>query len=159
MREARSLGVPTPLVYFVDLNRTEIIMQKICGTRLKDILTNSPKDSIEALCVATGRTIAKLHEGRIIHGDLTTSNFIVSNRNNIVLIDFGLSFVSTRLEDQAVDIHLLKEVLSSAHCNVANTTLDNMLEGYSEVAGKDHLQKLLTKVREVERRGRYARVI
>lgn len=41
-----------------------------------------------------GSVIGKLHSLNIIHGDLTTSNFLLRrDANHIVLIDFGLAEV------------------------------------------------------------------
>lgn len=39
-----------------------------------------------------GILICKIHELGIIHGDLTTSNMMMNKDNEIVLIDFGLSY-------------------------------------------------------------------
>ena len=156
--DARNSGVPTPLVYFIDLDEAEIVMQYIIGTRLKEIITNCREKYNDILYLNVGRSIAKLHKENIIHGDLTTSNFIVMKNNILVLIDFGLSFSSQRLEDKAVDLHLMKEALTSAHSKVADEVFNKMLEGYSEVVGTKIVKDLLKKVREIERRGRYTRV-
>jgi len=133
-------------------------MQYIIGTRLKEIITNCREKYNDILYLNVGRSIAKLHKENIIHGDLTTSNFIVMKNNILVLIDFGLSFSSQRLEDKAVDLHLMKEALTSAHSKVADEVFNKMLEGYSEVVGTKIVKDLLKKVREIERRGRYTRV-
>ena len=50
-----------------------------------------------------------------MHGDLTTKNAIIHG-DRLVLIDFGLSFISDRLEDRGEDIHLLKQAIKSS-CN------------------------------------------
>ena len=42
-----------------------------------------------------------------MHGDLTTSNFIFY-KNQIYIIDFGLSQNSIKPEDHAVDLRLIK---------------------------------------------------
>src|SRR3989338_6220467 len=54
----------------------------------------------------------EIYNNNIIHHDLTTSNMI-SKKDKIFFIDFGLSFFSTKIEDRAVDLHLLKEALES----------------------------------------------
>jgi TP53 regulating kinase-like protein len=76
-----------------------------------------------------------------------------------VLIDFGLSFYSSRLEDKAVDIRLIKEVMSSAHADVFDELFNNFVQGYSSVVGNEYASRILKKVREIEKRGRYARVV
>jgi len=156
--DARKSGVSTPLVYFVDQNKAEIVMQFIKGTRFKEIIAYSKPDDVYTLCSDVGTNIAKLHKNNIIHGDLTTSNFLVMENNVIVLIDFGLAFSSQRLEDKAVDLHLMKETLTSAHSKVADDAFKKILEGYSKFVGIDMIKDLIKKVREIERRGRYTRV-
>lgn len=157
LMRARESGVSTPLVYLVDTKRCEIIMQYIEGNRMKEIIDSSNGESIDELCIKLGQCIAKLHRKNLIHGDLTTSNFILSNDKNLVLIDFGLSFFSQRLEDKAVDLHLIKEVLTSAHKN-SKKIFAKILEGYGTIAGESMVKVLLNKIKEIERRGRYARV-
>ncbi|CAF0817973.1 unnamed protein product, partial [Rotaria sordida] len=38
-----------------------------------------------------GTTIGRLHQAQIIHGDLTTSNMLLTENDQLYLIDFGLS--------------------------------------------------------------------
>ena len=52
----------------------------------------------------------------MIHGDLTTSNMIVREADEaLVLIDFGLATVATLPEDKAVDLYVLERAITSAH--------------------------------------------
>ncbi len=157
LMDARKVGVTTPLVYFIDQNKAEIIMQYIKGTRLKEIISDKRVDNIDSLLSGVGRCIAKLHKDNIIHGDLTTSNFLVS-RNSLVFIDFGLAFFSQRLEDMAVDLHLMKGILKSAHSKVADDAFNRILEGYGEISEEKTVKILVKKMGEIERRGRYTRV-
>ncbi len=156
--EARKLGVATPLIYFVDQERGEIVMQFLHGRRLKEIINGNNDEAVAKWCREVGRYVARLHSGRIIHGDLTTSNFIVVG-DRLALIDFGLSFYSTRLEDRAVDLHLLYMVADSAHHRHANRVTKAVLEGYREVMGEDGAMKMLRQLKEVERRGRYKKQV
>ncbi|MER3407899.1 MAG: Kae1-associated kinase Bud32 [Nitrososphaera sp.] len=103
MSAAKAAGVPTPFVYFVDPSAAEIIMEFVEGPVAKDVLDRR-------LCEQMGRYAAMLHAGNIVHGDLTTSNFVVRGKS-LVLLDFGLSYYSERLEDKAVDVRLIKEPL------------------------------------------------
>lgn len=145
---AKAAGVASPFVYFVDPVQAEIIMEYVRGKSVKDVLT--PK-----VCRDIGRYAAMLHAGNIIHGDLTTSNFIINER--LVLLDFGLAYYSERVEDMATDIRLIKEVFSSAHISVRNA-FSSFVKGYAGVAGKKRTDKILENVKEIEQRGRYARV-
>lgn len=97
---------------------------------------------LEKIIFDMGINLAKLHNADIIHGDLTTSNILVSlkyyhlilrklsvNPNDTVVksivfnstytamffIDFGLSYVSSMVEDKAVDLYVLKRAIISAN--------------------------------------------
>jgi TP53 regulating kinase and related kinases len=147
---AKIAGVISPFLYFIDPLHAEIIMEFIEGNNAKDVIT--PQLSFEI-----GKYTALLHVNNIIHGDLTTSNFIVAKK--LVLLDFGLSYYSERTEDQAVDIKLIKQIFSSAHISVYKSGYKSFIRGYSEIVGEKITQKILENVSEIERRGRYARVI
>ncbi len=62
------------------------------------------------MCHEIGESIARLHQCGIIHGDLTTSNLILSG-DKIVFIDFGLSRISQLTEDKGVDLLVFKKAL------------------------------------------------
>jgi TP53 regulating kinase-like protein len=147
---AKKTGIISPFIYFIDVLHAEIVMEFIEGINVKEVVT-------PWLCSKIGLYTSLLHGNNIIHGDLTTSNFIVSKE--IVLIDFGLSYYSSRLEDKAVDIRLIKQVFSSAHKSIYEDAYNSFMKGYSQIAGKKKTEKILEKVGEIERRGRYARVI
>ena len=146
---AKRAGVSSPFVYFLDPVNAEIILQFIEGQNVKDVLT-------PALCREMGRYTALLHAINLIHGDLTTSNFIV-NGKRLVLLDFGLAYYSERAEDAATDVRLIKEVFTSAHVQVRDA-FQRFANGYASVAGKKKAAKILENVQEIEQRGRYARV-
>ena len=148
MSAAKSAGVTSPFVHFVDPAGAEIIMEFVEGDNVRDAITPD-------LCHEMGRYAGLLHANNIIHGDLTTSNFITNKK--LVLLDFGLSYYSERTEDMATDIRLIKEVFTSAHIAVKHA-LPRFVEGYANVAGRKRADKILENVREIEQRGRYARV-
>jgi len=151
---AKSLGVPTPIVYFVDPFSGEIIMQFVEGKRLKELLKEDRELGVK-LFRRVGGNLALLHKSNIIHGDPTTSNLIITKEGSVVMIDFGLSFYSRRLEDKAVDLHLMRQVLNSEHFEVARSCFGNLMEGYRSVVGEGVADQTIRKVREIERRGRY----
>ncbi len=147
---AKQAKIRTPFIYFLDPQKGEIIMEYIKGKNVKDILSTK-------VCLEMGRYAGLLHSIDIIHGDLTTNNFII-NKNQLVLIDFGLSFISQRFEDKAVDLRLMKEILGSVHADLYEKAYENFLDGYSEVTNKKDLKTILKNIQEIENRGRYARI-
>jgi len=75
--------------------------------------------------------IAKLHNGGVIHGDLTTSNMMVKN-NQVYLIDFGLSYVKNDIEDQAVDLYVLEKAFLSTH-PLLDKEFEELLKYYGQL--------------------------
>ncbi|KAI3782606.1 hypothetical protein L2E82_12658 [Cichorium intybus] len=78
-------------------------------------------EKMDDIVLQIGDTIGKLHDGGVIHGDLTTSNMLWrSDTNQLVLIDFGLSFVSRLPEDKGVDVYVPERALLSMHSSCGN---------------------------------------
>ncbi|MGH9981767.1 MAG: KEOPS complex kinase/ATPase Bud32 [Nitrososphaeraceae archaeon] len=150
LHDVKKTGIKTPFLYFVDPKRAEIIMEYIDGENVKDILSKE-------IAFKIGKYVSTLHNKNIIHGDLTTSNFI-KRKEDLYLIDFGLSFYSERIEDMATDIRIIKEILSSAHIHIFEETYESFLEGYALVTNKN-FNRILKVVKDIEARGRYARVV
>ena len=151
---ARTFGVPTPLIYFVNLEKSSIIMQEIPGTPIHDL----SESKIIKLSKEIGKLVGILHKNGIMHGDLTTSNFILF-KNTVYVIDFGLSQNTIKPEDHAVDLRLIKEILNSAHAKIMQSAWKNLLLGYKSVVGTSYNTKITKLVSDIENRGRYAEVI
>jgi TP53 regulating kinase and related kinases len=151
LSNAKETGVRTPFIYFVDPVSAEIVMEFIEGTNVKEKMDGN-------LALQMGRYAGLLHINNLIHNDLTTSNFINSKNNQLVLLDFGLSFFSERLEDKAVDIRLVKEVFSSFYASIFDLIFSRFLLGYSSILGQKDMRATLRVVHEIEQRGRYSRV-
>jgi len=149
MAHARRAGVRTPLIYDIDMGKCIIVMEFIEGIIAKMVLQELPNR--KELAMAIGRQVGKLHRADIVHGDLTTSNIIFQGQEPC-FIDFGLGERSQEMEKKGVDMHLLKEALSSAHSEhselyhaVACGYVDTYPEG----------ERVLALVEEIEGRGRY----
>jgi len=154
LSQVKSFGIPTPLVYFVNLKKALIVMQEIPGKPVHDL----PELKIVELSKEIGKLVGMLHKNGIMHGDLTTSNFIFF-QNTVFVIDFGLSQNTIKPEDHAVDLRLIKEILNSAHAKIMESTWKNFLNGYKSIVGNANYVKITKLVSEIESRGRYAAVI
>lgn len=154
LSEVKYFGIPTPLVYCVNLKKSEIFMQEIPGKPVHDL---SPNKIIE-LSKEIGRLVGIMHKNGIMHGDLTTSNFILF-KNRIYVIDFGLSQKTIKSEDHAVDLRLIKEILNSAHAKIMESSWKNFLSGYKSIVGISKFNKISNLVSQIEGRGRYATVV
>lgn len=166
LNEARALikvkeyGINTPQVYEIDTESSTIIMRYIAGTKLRDLINILSDDEKKEIFTRLGRIIAILHINGHIHGDITTSNIILTQNNDIFLIDFGLHDYSDSIEDKSVDLHLLKRVLISSHGNNFKLCFDAFLEAYrSEYKdrGKDAYNEIIKNISIIETRGRYVK--
>ncbi len=157
LHRAKSAGVPTPYLYQVDMVDSTLVMEFVEGPRMKDRVPTSGGRELSHLFRMLGGSVARLHAAGIVHGDLTTSNAIIRGPE-LVLIDFGLASQSLKLEDQAVDLRLIKETITGAHSSVAAAAMKALLAGYGAVLGESRLRSATRQLREIERRGRYARV-
>jgi Kae1-associated kinase Bud32 len=143
-KEAKLLSkLPVKAPKLISSDKQKITMEYIKGKQVKEILNKKI-----TLAKQIGQILTKLHNQNIIHGDLTTSNMIYNK--NIYLIDFGLSYHSTRVEDKAVDIHLFKRALDSKHSKIANKAFKEFLKGYKP----KHKREILKRLEIVELRGR-----
>jgi TP53 regulating kinase and related kinases len=142
LSKCRRMGMDTPTLYLVDLEKNRLFMEKVPGVTVKQQLRTyyekaSNNESMPygeeglALARAVGAAVAKMHNGEIIHGDLTTSNMFIRSTSgagsaaedtntaspSIVIIDFGLSNTSSMHEDKAVDLYVMERALASTHAN------------------------------------------
>ena len=156
MHEAKAAGVPTPLIYMVNVPRASITMEFIEGQQIKTAAKQGPtRKSASKLCVVIGELIGKLHRHGLIHGDLTTSNMILTPEGKIFFVDFGLGEKNIEVEAQGVDLHLMKRALQSTHYQFWEECFKNVLFGYSSILGVEATEKVYEKIKEIERRGRY----
>lgn len=110
---------PVPL--HVDTQASVLYMSFVPGLSVKQRLFERPSPAeLSALAADIGRAVARLHDGSVVHGDLTTSNMVLRQADGaLVLIDFGLSYTTTLPEDKAVDLYVLERAITSAHSDLA----------------------------------------
>ena len=151
MRDARSAGVRSPVVYDADLRNGSIIMEYISGESVKKILDEHPERASE-ICARIGEMIAKLHRNGISHGDLTTSNMIIDDRDQMYLIDFSLGDTRVGLEEMGVDLHLMERAFTSAHSDLEGA-FEEMIDSYRK--NMPDADKVLARVEDIKSRARY----
>ena len=155
MHRAKEAGVPTPIVFLVDLREATIVMEFVEGKQVKHVLNGLPQDEKRRLCQHIGELVGKLHSHGIVHGDLTTSNMILTSKGKVVFIDFGLSDQTWELEARGVDLHLMKRAIASTHYMHAEECFKGIMAGYEKIMGKNATNEVFEKIAEIERRGRY----
>ncbi|XP_076350926.1 EKC/KEOPS complex subunit Tp53rkb-like isoform X2 [Tachypleus tridentatus] len=162
----RMLGIHTPAVYSIDFSTRVIIMEDVSeDTRTMrmhiDSVQKSNKNDVlkelKQLMERVGQIIAILHKNNIVHGDLTTSNMLVKlgkdcSTQDVIIIDFGLSYVDGSAEDKGVDLYVLERAFLSTHPNTEEL-FKTLLQSYSRNCGKGS-SEVLNKLEEVRMRGR-----
>ncbi|PKK86635.1 MAG: Kae1-associated kinase Bud32 [Thermoplasmata archaeon HGW-Thermoplasmata-1] len=152
LHEARRAGVNVPVIYDVDVQNGQITMEYVEGKRVKDALHSMARAEMEALCMEVGRSVARLHNANLIHGDLTTSNMILSD-GKVVFIDFGLGAKTESVEDRGVDLHVLMEAFESTHSERPDC-FENAWRGYEDICWHG-AAAVRQKIDDIIRRGRY----
>lgn len=141
--------ITVPAIRATNEQTKELVIEYVAGKKVAEILDKTKK--LQAYAKQIGKSVAKLHDANIIHGDLTTSNMLVKG-STIYFIDFGLGFQSARIEDKAVDLHVLKEALEARHPKVWQRVWNQILKSYKS---SKHYKETITRLNKVEQRGRY----
>lgn len=119
-----------------DLTTSNMILVENSDKQFRNI-TPTSKD-ISQLTISSRKIVAK--------PDLKPS--ISEAKPSVFFIDFGLGFHSNRIEDKAVDIHLLKQALEAKHFKHWEVLFKEFIKGYNN-------SKVLEQLKKVESRGRY----
>lgn len=129
--------------------------QSACDYIISNNLKADSKDMM-TLCQSIGKCIAELHNIGIIHGDLTTMNLLLKEKEPtestkrikletsdtsdldyelpskeyiVIPIDFGLATGSFHAEERAVDLYVLERALLSTHFS-ENSIFNQIFEVY-----------------------------
>ncbi len=83
-----------------------------------------------------------------------SNNKIINNNIKnfkVYLIDFGLGFHSRKIEDKAVDLHLLQQALNAKHFKIAEQCFEIILKNYKS----NQYELIIPRIKIIEQRGRY----
>jgi len=155
IHEAKTAGAKVPSIVGVDVENNAIVMTHLDGTVARERLDDMSINDARKLLRSIGEQIGLLHTAGIVHGDLTTSNVIVSPSGEPFIVDFGMSRRSTEPEDRGVDLHLLQRSIVASHNKDSSSMMNSMIRGYEQTAGKKAASSTWRKAREIARRGRY----
>ena len=173
MCKARRAGVPVPAVHLLDERRGCVFMERLAGGTVRDRLRGmyqkrkagaSPGEAGEAdackpyergVAEELARLVVRLHDAGVVHGDLTTSNFMMSGPEagggKMHVIDFGLAGTSTSNEDRAVDLYVLERAVATTHPGSGAFVREVMSVYKNESKSGD---KVMQRLAEVRARGR-----
>ncbi len=145
LRKAERIGIRVPGIISVEKNI--IVMEFVDGKTMQTMLNKKST----SLCRQAGKIIGKMHSHNLIHGDLTTSNIIVSGKE-LVFVDFGLGFESNRAEDKAVDLLNLKKTFGATHSGIFENGWKMIIAGYLSAHPN---MIVIEQMEKVEKRVRY----
>lgn len=143
---AREAGVRVPKLLSMDDKEYVLVFERIDGELLRDVFGRG--ESVRELSVEVGGILRRLHDGGIVHNDLTTSNLIAS-AGGVYLIDFGLAYHTARLEDKAMDLVVFKKSIKATHTSISAMIWAGLMEGYLPD------RETLKRVETIENRVRY----
>ncbi|KAG5476955.1 hypothetical protein LSCM1_05289 [Leishmania martiniquensis] len=207
-REARALercvkkGIRAPRLLGADYANTFLVMSYEAGPTVKEALDTehtagvqqtskgavasvhqqqpTPSPVTAALLHSIGVVVARLHNANIVHGDLTTSNFIyvcdggaaaaaskvdgmtapessapmLPTAEDIIVLDFGLISDKYSAEERAVDLYVLERAIASTHPYLSAFASDVLLEGYRSATDPEKGEEALRRLEAVRARGR-----
>ncbi|MGA1792979.1 MAG: bifunctional N(6)-L-threonylcarbamoyladenine synthase/serine/threonine protein kinase [Thermoplasmatota archaeon] len=151
----RSIGIRTPYVLDVDMGDNTLVLEMLKGPRLATHLNIKPRGEQGKLLRSMGEIIGRMHRNDIVHGDLTTSNFILMREEPepvLGVIDTSLSEKTAELEKKGVDLRLFFEVFYSTHEGLRELE-DDFWTGY----GRENpdADEVRSKLNDINQRGRY----
>ncbi len=151
----KKLGIPVPSIYDLDMLNFTLILEYIEGEILRDALLSNALDKKkeEEIFRQIGRYVGIMHKANVIHGDLTTSNIILTPVGKLVFIDFGLGSISTSIEDKGIELRVFYTSLNSKHYGKISYLFQAFLTGYIETYPGS--ESIIRKFHEISRRGRY----
>ncbi|HYY50152.1 MAG TPA: nucleotidyltransferase domain-containing protein [Nitrososphaeraceae archaeon] len=148
LRHIRSIGLHSPLIQSVVLDKTTLVCEFIEGELLSDILNrfssnkNNAHRYLEWIDLA-GQHIGKIHAHNCIVGDIKPTNMIISNNK---LYFTGLDQFNFNSDEPLSDIiYFIGNTLEGIPANtfVARQILEKFFEGYSKQMPADSIKKFV----------------
>ena len=153
----------TALNYF-PLEKQKLIMKKI-GESIaklhKEDIIHGDLTTSNMILVYDNNTISsnsQVNNHNVNNSNINDKSKLTNKRNEdndlkIFFIDFGLGYISKKVEDKAVDLHLLKQALEAKHF----MHWKDLYEEFSKAYSKNYpgSKVIFERIAAVEKRGRY----
>jgi len=174
LRDAREAGVRTPVVMDIDPEAGRLVLERVEGPTLRWALDGLPGPDRERAARALGAVLGALHAAGMVHGDPTTSNFILERMEDevegvkaglpgLAVLDISMGGRADGVEERGVDLRLLSEAFVSTH-HIHGDLFRVVLEGYREAFPEgaegsiDRMDAIAARGRYIARKGRTAGV-
>jgi TP53 regulating kinase-like protein len=155
LHQAKMTGARVPTLFGIDSDTKSIAMTYLSGNSVRESLDSMKSSEAGKLFTELGSQLGLLHIGGIVHGDLTTSNIIVTKMGVPFLVDFGMSRISDEPEDRGVDLHLLRRSIIATQTEGYSSHIKAVAQGYEGRVGSSIAASTFGKATEISRRGRY----
>ncbi|HLH86052.1 MAG TPA: bifunctional N(6)-L-threonylcarbamoyladenine synthase/serine/threonine protein kinase [Thermoplasmataceae archaeon] len=152
LKKLADIGIPVPTIYDYDPGSLTIVMEKVEGKSLRNLLPDLDDADKADLIRKVANHVAVFHENGLAHGDLTASNILVSNDGQIKFIDTSLGKIDSSLDDLGVDLFLFRESLSGVNGEDDWVFLEFLKEYSSKSKKKEEIRKVMD---SLENRRRY----
>ena len=154
LRDARRAGIRTPVVLDLDLENHELVLERLEGPTLTEVLgPGSRAENRRTAVRALGTSLGRLHAAGLVHGDLTGSNALLQGET-VAFLDLSLGTRDPGLEEFGIDLHLVEEDLNTL-CADAEALFAEFLSAY-QAANPLRAKEVLERAREIQGRVRYA---
>jgi Kae1-associated kinase Bud32 len=158
LRDARAAGLRTPAVLDVDPVEGRLVLERIEGPTVRAAFDGLEAADRSRVARALGTALGSLHRGGIVHGDPTTSNFILEDLPSegpvgLAVLDISLGGRADGVEERGVDLRLMSEAFGSTH-HAHQEMFDTVLEGYEE-AFPEGAAEAISRMEAIGARGRY----
>jgi len=128
-----------------DLTTSNMILAENSASQMdKKVVNKKYKESLSELTHYQRRNPAE---------PISEQHQSASVSERIFFIDFGLGYISKKIEDKAVDLHLLKQALEAKHFKNWEILFKEFEKSYSQSYGE--AKKIFERLKAVEKRGRY----
>ncbi|MDP2925583.1 MAG: RIO1 family regulatory kinase/ATPase [Nanoarchaeota archaeon] len=115
-------------------------------------LNQSLPQHLDLNIINTNKSARQSSKRRLSSINIQSSNSEIANSSEkVYFIDFGLAFHSNKIEDKAVDLHLLQQALKAKHFTIWEHCWKIILDNYK---AKD-AELIKKRIKVIESRGRY----
>jgi Kae1-associated kinase Bud32 len=157
LRDARAAGVRTPAVLDADVGQGRLVLERVEGPTVRTAMDGLSPTDRERVARALGSALGSLHAAGMVHGDPTTSNFILERLETdpvgLAVLDISLGGRADGVEERGVDLRLMSEAFESTH-HVHSSLFDLVLEGYAD-AFPEGADEAMDRMDVIASRGRY----
>lgn len=158
LRDARAAGVRTPAVLDADTREGRLVLEMVEGPTVRAALDGLSPEDRRRVAFALGSSLGAIHAAGMVHGDPTTSNFILERLEGqgspvLAVLDISLGGRADGVEERGVDLRLLSEAFESTH-HLHSDLFQVVMDGYVASFPRG-AEEAMERMAAIASRGRY----